>query len=135
MGLSFSWTGRLSGYKRTPGALARHLYADGQWLRFTDIGPVKIGRRSTFLSPSQIAGSYISSPIITIERMAPVRELSATEIETLRFVGDSINGRILPESSDAHDRHKPEMSRAENDINLRPDDTTNPMEGNTHEHH
>ena len=86
----------LRAYQRTPGPLGRLLPGDQQWLKFTDMGPVEIGRRVTVLSASQITGRYVSSPIVTIEPVRPPRELSAAEIETVRFVGSYINHGLIP---------------------------------------
>ena len=86
----------LRAYQRIPGPLGRLLPGDQQWLKFTDMGPVEIGRRVTVLSASQIAGRYVSSPIVTIEPVRPPRELSAAEIETVRFVGGYINYGLIP---------------------------------------
>ncbi|MEB0001663.1 hypothetical protein QN355_09040 [Cryobacterium sp. 10S3] len=94
----------LRAYNRAPGVLARRLYADEQWLRFTDIGSLEIGRCATFVSPSQTAGNYISSPLVAIERMTQARELSAADIETVRFIGGYINRRTVPPPRQNHDR-------------------------------
>ena len=86
----------LRAYKRTPGHLSRQLPGDDEWLQFTEIGPIQIAERAKMMSTDRSAGSYISSPIVAIEQVAPARELSAAEIETVRLVGGYINGWFAP---------------------------------------
>ena len=86
----------LRAYRRTPGPRARDLPGDQEWLSFTDMGPVEIGSPFKIVSASQIAGHYVSSPLVTVEPVRPPRELNAAEIETVRFVGGYINYGEIP---------------------------------------
>lgn len=88
----------LNAYQRFPGLLAPRHYGDGEWLRYTDVGPVEIGTPAVFVSAGQIAGHYVTSRIVVIEPVLPSRELSAAEIETVKFVGGCINGGVTPRS-------------------------------------
>jgi hypothetical protein len=87
----------LRAYRRTPGPAARQLPGDHEWLGYIRIGPVEIGSPLTVVSASQATGRYVSSPIVTIELVKPARELSAAEIQTVHFVGDYINYRVIPQ--------------------------------------
>jgi hypothetical protein len=87
----------LCAYRRTPGPTARQLPGDKEWLSFSGIGPVEIGSPVTVVSASQVTGRYVSSPRVTIKAVRPARELSAAEIETVRFVGGYINYRAIPQ--------------------------------------
>ncbi|TFC86913.1 hypothetical protein E3T24_05910 [Cryobacterium sp. TmT2-59] len=89
--------GDLRAYRRTPGPAARQLPGDHEWLSFSGIGPVEIGSPLGVVSASQVTGRYVSAPIVSIELVKPARELSAAEIETVHFVGDYINYRVIPQ--------------------------------------
>lgn len=86
----------LRAYRRTPGPRARELPGDQEWLRFSIIGTIEIGSPLRVVSASQIAGHYFSSPLVAVEPVWPARELSAAEIETVRFVGGYINRGVIP---------------------------------------
>ncbi|TFD36617.1 hypothetical protein E3T37_13410 [Cryobacterium sp. TMT2-10] len=89
--------GDLRAYRRAPGPAARQLPGDHEWLSFSGIGPVEIGSPLTLVSASQVTGRYVSSPLVTIEPVRPARELSAAEIESVRFVGGYINYGAIPQ--------------------------------------
>ena len=80
-------------YLRIPGPRSRFMPGDGDWVPFSAVGTMEIGDGAIFISVTHVDRNYESSPIVAIERVVPPRELSAAEIETVRFVGDCINRR------------------------------------------
>jgi hypothetical protein len=83
-------------YLRIPGPRSRFMSSDRGWVPFSAAGTIEIGQAAIFISVTDVDSSYESSPILTIERVVPPRELSAADLETVRFVGEYINRRTVP---------------------------------------
>lgn len=82
-------------YKRSP-AHSQQLDGDEEWLFFTRIGAIELGKCASIERVNRIAARYKSSPIVAIQEVVPAPGLSAAELETLRLVGRFINRSATP---------------------------------------
>jgi hypothetical protein len=84
----------LLAYRRSPGTQPRPLTGDETRIFSTRIGSKEIGPRADVERLKRIAARYISSAAVSIDAVAPAPGLSATELETVRFVGTPLNGQV-----------------------------------------
>jgi hypothetical protein len=88
------WDWDLLAYRRSPGTQPRPLPRDETRIIFTRIGSIEIGQRADVERVNRIAARYVKSAVVSIDEIVPPPGLSATELETVRFVGNRINGHL-----------------------------------------
>jgi hypothetical protein len=88
------WDWDLLAYRRSTGTQPRPLPRAENRIFFTRIGSKEIGQRADVERVNRIAARYISSAVVSIDAVVPAPGLSATELETVRFVGTRINGHV-----------------------------------------
>jgi hypothetical protein len=80
--------------RRSTGTQPRPLPRAENRIFFTRIGSIEIGPRADVERVNRIAARYVSSAVVSIDAVVPAPGLSATELETVRFVGTRINGQV-----------------------------------------
>jgi len=91
MSILIDWD--IDAVRQTPSATGSDRSADGPWMRFTAISPLKIGRPATIALTGDPTRTVVTAVVTGIEDLLPARELSADDLATVRFVGRYINGR------------------------------------------